>query len=212
MRLVFFSTAKPCPPENVRIRKNTAPHAYFQYDISWHTPECEWNYSITNYTVEALMVYDPQAASFCSCSAEERMYAFMAGCSGINMDHTLYLRVAVNTESAGQSDFTSGASIDFAAGIYICKCIFAYIPQLALSELLHTFILCTGAPPKATNLRVEPISANLTTHMWDLSLTWNTNDIDAYSPRCYTTTVDLQCGTIISQEVIYSIVFWMNLS
>ena len=120
---LFFFTAKPCPPENVRIRKNAGPHAYFQYDIKWEMPQCEWNYSVTNYTVQALMLRDSQEANFCSCSTtlppEVTMYPFMAGCSGINLDHPLYYRVAANTESAGQSGFTHGIHIFSEVGMYV---------------------------------------------------------------------------------------------
>ena len=116
-----FCVAKPCPPEYVKIRKNG--HAYFQYDIFWEMPECEWNYAITNYTVQALMLRDSQEANFCSCSPsllpDDMIYAFLAGCSGINLDYTLYYRVAANTESAGQSDFTHGEPTGFAAGVYV---------------------------------------------------------------------------------------------
>ena len=41
-----------------------------------------------------------------------------------------------------------------------------------------------------------------TTHMWDVSLTWNTIDVEAYSPQCYTSTATVECGTTASQEVI----------
>ena len=107
--------AKPHPPVNVRVAKNTWSGVYFQYDIYWDRPEEGW--AVTGYTVETLSMRDETAAQHCSCvdrHSEETntMFAFQAGCSGssLNRDHSLYYRVAANTKDS-QSSFIAGEPV-----------------------------------------------------------------------------------------------------
>ena len=119
---LFLPPAKPYPPTGVKIRRNTSPHVYFQYDIHWTKPE-QHGWSITNYTVQTLALLDGTAAHFCSCvdhrsDESVTVFNFQAGCPGssLALDHYLYYRVAVNTVAAGQSAFMSGHLITITAG------------------------------------------------------------------------------------------------
>ena len=128
----------------MRVRKNTTPHTYFQYDISWDQPEHAWDYSVTNYTVETIAISsDQRKANFCSCETPgpdgetETMFPFLAGCPGchIMFTHQLHYRVAANTDSAGQSDFTHGEGpIHITAGDFVCIRICS---QVSMSSFSH---------------------------------------------------------------------------
>ena len=114
--------AKPSPPVDVAVARNTATGVYFQYDIKWIKPE--EGFHVTNYTVETLAMKDDKAAQFCSCVDKNSewtntMFAFHAGCPGFSLsrDYTLFYRVAANTMDS-QSAFVSGDYTTVSIGKY----------------------------------------------------------------------------------------------
>lgn len=130
---------KPSPPSKVWIRKNTSE--YFRYDIMWTPVDQSHDYTINNYIIQTLALYNVNTANFCSCTQEygDAMFPFQAGCPGFSLNHQLYYRVAVNT-NIGQSNFMNGPHVSVVAGKNSLYVLVYFIHQWPRDELFNVCI------------------------------------------------------------------------